>query len=161
MGYTLAELAPTLGSISPPRLRQLWNQVLGYRKLPEDKVLGDGDCLVLWLAAVLTARRLLSAELQYLVLDEYGQQVRSFGDQLGQMLQQTNYSGSGLQSAALSIIDGNQLVRFSGEEDFFDLKRLVRVTTPERPPLEFLTLDLTALFTRMRAVITSAKRNGG
>jgi hypothetical protein len=135
--------------------------VLGHRSLPgPDVPLDDGQCLVLWLAAVLTARRLLAPDLQYLVLDEYGAAIRAFGEQLGQALGSDTGQQASLKSAALTLIDGAQLARFSGQEDFLDLKRASRVARPERPPLEFLTIDLTALFARMRAAVLHGQPPG-
>jgi hypothetical protein len=162
MSRTYRQLTPTLQRLGAATLRQLWRHALQRPGNPEsDSVLGDGDCLLLWLAQVLSVRRLLPPDQQMLVLEEYAAEVREHGDQLGVQLRAGSPEKSGekrtLCAAMLSILDCG-LTRLSGQSRYFDLQQACYVSSPARPPIEFLSIDLTALFVRTSYLLDHAAR---
>lgn len=146
------ELEPSLRRLGASRLRQLWRHALDKKGDPVAEAgLTPGECLLLWTSAVLAARNLLSPDQQSAVIEEFSIEIRRLGDELGEKvaaaLQKHEPVRGRLPVHLLTILDCG-LVRLGGQQDYFDIKSAKRIPSVVRPPIEFLNIDLTALYTR-------------
>jgi hypothetical protein len=158
------ELEPSLRRLGASRLRQLWRHALDKKGNPfAEAGLTPGECLLLWTAAVLAARNLLSPDQQSAVIEEFSFDIRRLGDDLGKKIAELSNKETPIRGRLpvhlLTILDCG-LVRLGGQPDYFDIKTAKRVPLLPRPPIEFLNIDLTALYTRFFLDLGTATAKG-
>jgi len=147
-----AKVKPLVQRLGLLRIRKLCKTVLkkedGFK---DEDMLDPGEVLVLILATALLSRMLISEEQQDLVLDEYGSEIKAFGN-----LFYENKEQKTLRVVMLNIVD-KTFVRLSGHKSFIDLRNGSKVEKLEFAPIEFTVLDLAALLSRTARVASLDK----
>lgn len=142
MSIPWARLRPLVLQLGALRTRRLFRHCLRREPPDEGSEIAPGETLTLLLAALLSRRRLLAEDQQDLLLEEMGSELAGFGATIAAAL------GKGrLPVCQLVVFDG-RLARIAGEKRFLDLRTGTWIDRPPLPPIEALTLDLTALYTR-------------
>lgn len=144
-----AKVKPLVQRLGLLRIRKICKTIFQKEESFKDSdVLSPGEVLVLILATALLSRMLISEEQQDLVLDEYGNEVKAFGNLIYE-----NKDQKSVRVSMLNIVD-RTFIRLSGHKSFIDLRTGLKVEKLQLAPIEFTVLDLAALLSRTVRVAT-------
>lgn len=153
--YRFRSIEPMLVRMDERAVRRTWKYALRKTStLHPDDELSPGEVLVFLTSTLLRSRGLIPSDGIEIIVEEIAEAVKSGGDSLHTLREEskTDTDRAKFPALVLVIVD-RERCRLTGEKTWLDIrsgKRLdvASLSPGKNPPIEYDTLDLTALFFR-------------